>query len=249
MRQARRQRGHQDRRQPLAGSAQDELRAEGLALVPLEMLEVVDHQDPVARGDPEDGEEADQRAEREHAAADERRQRPADERHRQRQEGQRREPPAPERGLQEQEDRERGAERRRSAGGAAPPAAPCTRPAARRGSRAGSSISSRPSSISSRDRAEVAPAHVGADLDAAREVLALDRVRRRRDRARRPPRPAAPARRSGVSIGSSLDARQAVAGLGRAPHVHVVGPARPEDVADLLARDPGGRRRGGRRRA
>ena len=39
------------------------------------------------------------------------------------------------------------------------------------------------------------PSHVGADVDAPRGVLALDLVRRRHDARRRPPRPAARARR------------------------------------------------------
>ena len=41
-----------------------------LAFVLLEVLEVVDHQDPVARGDPEHRVEPDEGAEREDAAAD-----------------------------------------------------------------------------------------------------------------------------------------------------------------------------------
>jgi hypothetical protein len=43
--------------------AQDELATERLVFVLLEMLEVVDHQDPVACGDSEHREEADERAE------------------------------------------------------------------------------------------------------------------------------------------------------------------------------------------
>ena len=39
-----------------------------------------------------------------------------------------------------------------------------------------------------------------------------------------------------------LDRGEAVARLGRAPHLHVVGLAVPEDVADLLAGHEGGRR-------
>jgi hypothetical protein len=46
---------------------------EALALVPLQVLEVVDHQDAVARGDPHHGEEAHQRPERDDAAAEVRR--------------------------------------------------------------------------------------------------------------------------------------------------------------------------------
>ena len=82
-RQAGRQRGHQDRREPLLRAAQHQLGAEGLALVALEVLVVADQHDAVAGGDPEDGEEADQRAEREDAVAERGRQHAADQRQRQ----------------------------------------------------------------------------------------------------------------------------------------------------------------------
>ncbi len=99
-------------------------------------------------------------------------------------------------------------------------------------------MSSRPSSRSPGDRPEVAAAHVGADLEAPREVLALDRVRCRRNahvgHVRQQDRLAA--RRVDRK---PLDARQARARLGRAPDVDVVRPAAAEDVADLFARDPG----------
>ena len=86
-----RERRHQDRREPLRRAAQDELRGRSVSpSVSLEVLEVVDHQDPVARGDPEHGVEADERAEREDAAAEPRCERPSDQRHRQREERQRR---------------------------------------------------------------------------------------------------------------------------------------------------------------
>ena len=64
----------------------------GIALLALEVLEVADHQDAVAGGDPEDGEEPDQRAERQHAVAEPYGEHSADERHRQQQE--RQQPPA-----------------------------------------------------------------------------------------------------------------------------------------------------------
>ena len=71
--------------------------------------------------------------------------------------------------------------------------------------------------------------------------LAVDHVRRRRDRdvghvAERD----VPA--VGVSIGSVRDVVEAVARLGRAPDLHVVGLAVAEDVADLLAGEQGRRR-------
>ena len=54
-----------------------------------------------------------------------------------------------------------------------------------------------------RDRAEVAPTHVGADVEAPRDVLAFDDVRSRRDAGRRPRRSGEPAVPRGVSIGSA----------------------------------------------
>ena len=53
---------HQDGGQAFLRAPQHEVPAEGLTLHPFEMLAVVDQQDAVARGDPEHGEEADQRA-------------------------------------------------------------------------------------------------------------------------------------------------------------------------------------------
>ncbi len=63
------ERRHQNRRQPLARAAYHERRAERLALVLLQMLEVVDQHDAVARGDAEHREEADERTERDNAVA------------------------------------------------------------------------------------------------------------------------------------------------------------------------------------
>ena len=104
-----RERRHEDRREPLERAAHDQLRAEGLALEALEVLEVVDHEDAVARGDAEDGEEPDQRADREDpVGAEHDGQQTADERHRQSHEREDRQPPAAERGLQQQEDPDRG---------------------------------------------------------------------------------------------------------------------------------------------
>ena len=96
---------------------QHERRTEGLALLPLEVLEVADHQDPVARGDPEHGQEPDQRAERQHAVAEPHGQHAAHQGHRQQQEGQRRQAQAAEGRLQQQEDRDRGGDPERAAGG------------------------------------------------------------------------------------------------------------------------------------
>src|SRR5690349_24896353 len=57
------QRGHQDRGEPLAGPAQHQVPAELHSFLLLQVLAVVDQQDPVAGRDAEHGEEADQRAE------------------------------------------------------------------------------------------------------------------------------------------------------------------------------------------
>jgi len=87
-RQPGRERGHEDRRQPLAGAPDNEFAAERLAFLPLEVLEVVDHHDPVPGGDPEHREEADERPERDHPAAEPRREDTPDEGRRQREERQ-----------------------------------------------------------------------------------------------------------------------------------------------------------------
>ena len=75
--QSRRQGGHQDWREPIPRSPQDEPGTERLAFFPLEVLIVIDQHDAVARGYPKDREEAHQRTERNHAAGRERRQHPA----------------------------------------------------------------------------------------------------------------------------------------------------------------------------
>src|SRR3954467_3790838 len=104
------ERRHEDRREPLPCARKDKRRPEDLALLALEVLEVVDHEDAVARGDPEHGVEPDERAEREDPAGEPRRQCAADERHRKREERERRQAPAPEGRLQEEEDRDRSAD-------------------------------------------------------------------------------------------------------------------------------------------
>ena len=58
-----RQRGHQDRRQPLSRPAQDQPGTESLAFIALEMLTVVDQKNAVARRNAEHREKADQRPE------------------------------------------------------------------------------------------------------------------------------------------------------------------------------------------
>src|SRR5215218_6569981 len=75
--------GHQNRRKPLLGPAKHQTGPELLALFVLEVLEVADHQDPVSSCDAEHGQEPDQRAQREDAAAHPHCQHPASQRHRQ----------------------------------------------------------------------------------------------------------------------------------------------------------------------
>ena len=171
------------------------------------------------------------------AAAEIRRQHAADQRHRQGQERQHRQPPAPERGLQEQEDR------RAPATIAEEQQAALRRLALRvlaqqlgvvpeRERRPSSSCSSTSRDHRRRDRG---PSHVGADVDAARELLVLDRrsaSARSRTSATSSSRTWPP---SACRSAGSRIVGQAVARLGRAPHVHVVGLAVAEDVADLLA--------------
>ena len=69
--------------------------------MPLEMLIVVDQQDPVAHRDPKHREQAGERAERDDAAAGEE---TAHQRRGQGQEGERRQAPAPKGRLEEEED-------------------------------------------------------------------------------------------------------------------------------------------------
>ena len=60
---------HQDRRQAFACTADHKRRAEGLALLVLQVLEMTDQQNAVAGRDSEYREEPDQRPEREHTIA------------------------------------------------------------------------------------------------------------------------------------------------------------------------------------
>ena len=162
-------------------------RPNGIAFCVLEMPVVADQHDAVARGDAEHRHEADQRAERQHAAGQERGGDGADQRERQRQEHQRRQP-------RRSRSRPAGAgrwprRRRRRASVSR----------VRRGLARGvlaedlgvvaALESDRPRNRASMSRAtaaEVAAAHVAGHVDAPRAVLARDLVRRRRHRRRRP---------------------------------------------------------------
>ncbi len=72
-----RQRRHQDGRESLACAAQHQLRTKRFAFFLLEVLEVIDHQDAVARRDPQHREKPHQRTERDDPAPDVYRQHPA----------------------------------------------------------------------------------------------------------------------------------------------------------------------------
>ena len=134
-----RERGHHDRREPLARAAQHQLRAERLALVAFEVLVVVDHHDAGPGRDPEDREEPDQRRRaRPRGRAEVRRDHATRQRDRQVEEREPREPPRVQRDPEQQEHEHAGDERDRAASGSAPPGVRRTRPAARRGTRAGS---------------------------------------------------------------------------------------------------------------
>jgi len=106
--EARRAGGHHDRREPLLGAAQHQSRSEGHALLPFQVLEVAEHQDPVPGGDSEDRQEPDERSQREDAVTELDGEHPAHERHRQEQEREHRKPQAAEGRLEQQEDRDRG---------------------------------------------------------------------------------------------------------------------------------------------
>ena len=190
-RQAGGQRGHQDRRQPLLGAAQDQLAAERLAFLVFQVAVVADQHDAVAGGDAEHRHEADQRAERQHAAGQERRRR-------------RRRPARTAASANTSSVSRADAEVDVAAAGRCRPAtsadsassAPRRRlprgvlaedlgvvAAARTTARRARASMSRATAPRSR------PAHVAGDVDPARAALALDLVRRRHDRRRRPRRP------------------------------------------------------------
>src|ERR671924_1316833 len=106
--QARRRRGHQDRREPVLRALKDERGAEGHALLPLEMPEVGDHEDAVPSRNSEHRQQSDHRAQCELAGAQLRGHERARESHREEQEDERSQPEASEAGLEEEEDDDRG---------------------------------------------------------------------------------------------------------------------------------------------
>src|SRR5215213_9813951 len=99
--------GHQDRREPFLGPAQDELGPKLLALFSLQVLEVADHQDPVSSRDPEHGQKPYQRAQREYATAKPHRKHSSNQRHRQGEEEQQSKSQTPEGSLKEEQDHQR----------------------------------------------------------------------------------------------------------------------------------------------
>ena len=196
---------------------------------------MADHQDPVARGDAEHGQEPDQRAERQ----DRRRRasRPARRR------------PAPSAAAGTSAPPAAGCRRRPAAAGRSRSPRRCrtcsagperrsarsTRPAPRRGTRRGMSTSSRRSSTSSTAEARSRPSTFAPTSIRRDCCVALDRGSASARCGRRPPRSRRTRPPPGVSIGSRFDVGHAVARRRDAPDVHVVGLAAVEDVADLLA--------------
>ena len=98
------QRGHQDRREPFFRSTEHQVAAERNIFDQFEVSIVAHEHDAVSRGDADDGDESDQRSEREDAASQERRDDGADERKRQRQKYERRQSSAAKVGQQDEED-------------------------------------------------------------------------------------------------------------------------------------------------
>ncbi len=88
-RQARGKRRHENGRQAFLRSSQNQLAAEGHALLQFEMPVVADQHDPVSGRDADHGDQPDQRSERQHAAGQERRDDRPDQGKRQRQEDER----------------------------------------------------------------------------------------------------------------------------------------------------------------
>src|SRR5215218_1107887 len=95
---------HQDRRQPLLRPAKYQRGPKLLALFPLQVLEVADHQDPVSSRYAKDSQKPDKRAKREDASAHPHREHSAHQRHRQGEEEQQSQAQTPEGSLQEEQD-------------------------------------------------------------------------------------------------------------------------------------------------
>src|SRR5215212_7417582 len=237
-RQSRSRGCHQDRRQPLLRPAKYQSRPERLALFTLQVLEVADHQDPVSCCDAEDGQKPDQRAQREYAPAHPHCEHSSNQRHRQGEEEQQSQAQTPEGSLQEKQDHERYGD-------------PVDEQALLGGCKlAGFSynlhgvlarhIHSSDALLNGADGgAQISSLHVGADVDAARLLGALYGVWSGREA-----NVSHLLQRDLLAIwrvdGELVQAAHAVAGLRRAPDVHIVCLAALEDVADLLACDQSG---------
>src|SRR5215213_6518 len=98
---------HQDRRQPLLRPAKYQRGPKLLALFPLQVLEVADHQDPVSSRYAKDSQKPDQRAKREDTSTHQHREHSSNQRHRQGKEEQQSQAQTPEGSLQEKQDHER----------------------------------------------------------------------------------------------------------------------------------------------
>src|SRR3989304_770077 len=100
-------RSHQDRRKPFPCPAQDKLKTKRFAFLLFEMLIVTHQHDAIARRDPEHSQKANERTEREDAAAHICRQHSAHQGRWQGEEGQGRQPPATECGEQDEKHPDR----------------------------------------------------------------------------------------------------------------------------------------------
>jgi hypothetical protein len=225
--------GREDRRQPVQRPAADEVGADSLALFALEILHAPDQQQCAARGDPQQRQERDRRPERELAAGDQRREHSAHQGQWQGHERQGGQAPAPERGLQQQEDRDHAPDPEREHAG--------------RADLLGGGLGQHLGVVLEREaqllepgldvaghRADASPAHIGLDVHAPGDRVALDHRRLRHDAHVRD------LAEAHVSPARGVDQQVAHAGdalprLGHPLHHHVEDLLVLEDAADVDA--------------
>ena len=138
---------------------------------------MADHHDAVAGGDPEDCQEPDERAKRDDAVTQVCRQNSADKGEGQCQEDQRGQAPVPKGGQQKEEDGDRGEDR--EAEKTLLDSLPLSVFAEELGVVTEWEVNPLQTTLDiARDRAEVAAADVGVNVDATRDTFVLDKVRR-----------------------------------------------------------------------
>ena len=175
------ERRHQDRREPFARAAQGQARPKDLAFIPLQMLIVIDQHDLVARRDPEDREEADQRTERDDVAGEVAASSPPTSA-----EGRVRKPSIARRVFSKEASRMRntpitGGDGEEQQAGLRPPVAPHTRPGRPRDSPAGTGSCRGDPRLRRPRRPDRGRVDLGAHVDAARVVFPVDHALRRPD--------------------------------------------------------------------